>query len=135
MRLRVPDCNFVEPTSVVPSMEAQGYGQVINISSIGGLSVPPTAAVYCATKFAVRAIFDGPRQETDKIRVTVVCPGVVESELADSISDETAREAMKAFRKVALGADAIARALVYAIKQLDGVDVSEIVVRPTASPY
>ncbi|RMT26645.1 Short-chain dehydrogenase/reductase SDR [Pseudomonas syringae pv. spinaceae] len=62
-----------------------------------------TGAVYCATKFAVRAISDGLRQETGKIRVTVVCPGVVESELANSISDETAREAMKGFRKVALG--------------------------------
>ncbi|WP_135001154.1 SDR family oxidoreductase, partial [Pseudomonas syringae] len=101
--------------AVLPSMQAQGHGQIINISSIGGLAVSPTAAVYCATKFAVRAISDGLRQETDKIRVTVVCPGVVESELADSISDETARDAMKAFRKVALEPDAIARALVYAI--------------------
>lgn len=94
-----------------------------------------TGAVYCATKFAVRTISDVLRQETGKIRVTVVCPGVVESELADSISDETAREAMKGFRKVALGADAIARALVYAIGQPDGVNVSEIVVSPTGSPY
>ncbi|MDF5834975.1 SDR family oxidoreductase [Pseudomonas syringae] len=121
--------------AVLPSMQAQGHGQVINISSIGGLAVSPTAAVYCATKFAVRAISDGLRQETDKIRVTVVSPGVVESELADSISDETARDAMKAFRKVALEPDAIARALVYAIEQPDGVDVSEIVVRPTGSAY
>ncbi|AVB23798.1 SDR family oxidoreductase [Pseudomonas syringae pv. syringae] len=121
--------------AVLPSMQAQGHGQIINISSIGGLAVSPTAAVYCATKFAVRAISDGLRQETDKIRVTVVCPGVVESALADSISDETAREAMKAFRKVALEPDAIARALVYAIEQPDGVDVSEIVVRPTGSAY
>ncbi|RMR91874.1 SDR family oxidoreductase [Pseudomonas coronafaciens] len=121
--------------AVLPSMQAQGHGLIINISSIGGLAVSPTAAVYCATKFAVRAISDGLRQETDKIRVTVVCPGVVESELADSISDETARDAMKAFRKVALEPDAIARALVYAIEQPDGVDVSEIVVRPTGSAY
>jgi len=121
--------------AVLPGMQAQGFGQVINISSIGGLAVSPTAAVYCATKFAVRAISDGLRQETDKIRVTVVCPGVVESELADSISDEVAREEMRAFRSVALGADAIARALVYAIDQPDDVDVSEIVVRPVASPH
>jgi NADP-dependent 3-hydroxy acid dehydrogenase YdfG len=121
--------------AVLPLMEAQGHGQVINISSIGGLSVSPTAAVYCATKFAVRAISDGLRQESDIVRVTVVCPGVVESELADSISDATARAAMQAFRRVALDPEAIARALVYAIEQPDGVDVSEIVVRPTASPY
>jgi NADP-dependent 3-hydroxy acid dehydrogenase YdfG len=121
--------------AVLPTFQAQGHGQVINISSIGGLAVSPTAAVYCATKFAVRAISDGLRQESDKIRVTVVCPGVVASELADSISDLAARDAMKSFRKVALDAEAIARALAYAIEQPDDVDVSEIVVRPTASPH
>jgi NADP-dependent 3-hydroxy acid dehydrogenase YdfG len=121
--------------AVLPVMEAQGSGQVINISSIGGLAVTPTAAVYCATKFAVRAISDGLRQETDKLRVTVVCPGVVESELADSISDHAAREQMKTFRRIALQPDAIARAVLYAIEQPEDVDVSELVVRPTASPY
>jgi len=121
--------------AVLPAMEAQGFGQVINISSIGGLSVSPTAAVYCATKFAVRAISDGLRQETDKLRVTVVCPGVVESELANNISDDAAREEMKTFRRIAIQPDAIARAIAYAIEQPDDVDVSEIVVRPTASPF
>ncbi|CAB3871446.1 SDR family oxidoreductase [Achromobacter mucicolens] len=121
--------------AVLPGMERQGHGQVINVSSIGGLSVSPTAAVYCATKFAVRAISDGLRQETSKIRVTVVCPGVVESELADTITDDTARVAMQSFRRVALHPDAIARAIAYAIEQPDDVDVSEVVVRPTASPH
>ncbi|MGW9066293.1 SDR family oxidoreductase [Achromobacter animicus] len=121
--------------AVLPGMERQGHGQVINVSSIGGLAVSPTAAVYCATKFAVRAISDGLRQETNKIRVTVVCPGVVESELADTITDDTARVAMQSFRRVALRPDAIARAIAYAIEQPDDVDVSEVVVRPTASPH
>jgi len=121
--------------AVLPTMEAQGRGQIINISSIGGLSVSPTAAVYCATKFAVRAISDGLRQETDKIRVTVICPGVVESELADWISDDTARTAMQTFRRIAITPDAIARAIAYAVEQPADVDVSEIVVRPTASPF
>ncbi|KVE04907.1 oxidoreductase [Burkholderia anthina] len=121
--------------AVLPTMEAQGHGQIVNISSIGGLSVSPTAAVYCATKFAVRAISDGLRQETDKIRVTVICPGVVESELADSISDGTARTAMQTFRRIAITPDAIARAIAYAVEQPIDVDVSEIVVRPTASPF
>lgn len=119
----------------LPSMEARGHGHVINVSSIGGHAVSPTAAVYCATKYAVRAISDGLRQETDKIRVTVISPGVVESELADSISDAQARDAMKAFRRVALAPEAIARAVAYAIDQPDDVDVSELIVRPTASPY
>lgn len=121
--------------AVLPGMRARGHGQVINVSSIGGHSVVPSAAVYCATKFAVRAISDGLRQETDRIRVTVISPGVVTSELADSISDPAAREAMQAFRKVAIEPDAIARAIAYAIEQPDDVDVSEVIVRPTASPY
>lgn len=121
--------------AVLPGMQARGCGQVINVSSIGGHTVVPSAAVYCATKFAVRAISDGLRQETDRIRVTVISPGVVTSELADSISDPAAREAMQAFRKVAIEPDAIARAIAYAIEQPDDVDVSEVIVRPTASPY
>ena len=121
--------------AVLPGMQEQGFGQIINISSIGGLRVTPTAAVYCATKFAVRAISDGLRQETDKIRVTVLCPGVTESELADSISDEVGRNEMKSFRRISIPADAVARAIAYAIEQPAEVDVSEIVVRPTASPF
>lgn len=121
--------------AVLPVMEAQGYGHIINVASIGAHSVTPTAAVYCASKYAVRALSDGLRQESDKIRVTVISPGVVESELADIISDDTAREAMRAFRRVALQPESIARAMSYAIAQPDEVDVSEIIVRPTASPY
>jgi NADP-dependent 3-hydroxy acid dehydrogenase YdfG len=121
--------------AALPGMEAQGFGQIINLSSIGGHAVSPTAAVYCATKFAVRAISDGLRQETDKIRVTVVCPGVTESELADSISDEAGRNEMKEFRRIAIPAKAVARAIAYAIEQPAEVDVSEIIVRPTASPF
>jgi NADP-dependent 3-hydroxy acid dehydrogenase YdfG len=68
-------------------------------------------------------------------RVTVVCPGVTESELAESISDEAGRNEMKTFRRIAIPADAIARAVDYAIEQPDDVDVSELVVRPTASPF
>lgn len=121
--------------AVLPGMESRGRGQVINIASIGAHAVSPTAAVYCATKYAVWAISEGLRQENERIRVTTVCPGVVESELADSISDTSAREAMKAFRSVAITPDAIARAVAYAIEQPDDVDVSELIVRPTASPY
>jgi NADP-dependent 3-hydroxy acid dehydrogenase YdfG len=119
----------------LPIMKAQGFGQFVNVSSIGGHRVSPTAAVYCATKFAVHAISEGLRQESQNIRVTVISPGVTESELAESISDESARAAMNDFRKVAIPADAVARAVVYAIDQPDDVDVSEVIVRPTASPH
>ncbi len=119
--------------AVLPRMEAQGFGQIINVSSIGGFVVQPTAAVYAATKFAVRAISEGLRKESDKIRCTCVYPGVVESELADTISDEAARERMIAYRKVAIQPDAIGRAIQFVIEQPADVDVNEIVVRPLAT--
>lgn len=119
--------------AVLPEMTARGAGHIVNIASIGALAVVPTAAVYCATKYAVRAISDGLRQENQKLRVTCVHPGVVESELADTITDPTAAQAMKAYRAIALTPDAIGRAVRFVLEQPDDVDVSEIVVRPTAS--
>ncbi|WP_148253713.1 SDR family oxidoreductase [Aidingimonas lacisalsi] len=119
--------------AVLPTMQSQGSGQIINISSIGGLYVVPTGAVYCATKYAVRALSDGLRQEHDKLRVTCVYPGVVESELADTITDASAAEAMQAYRQIALKPEAIAAAIAHVIDQPSDVDTSEIVVRPTAS--
>jgi len=119
--------------AVLPEMVARGSGQIINIASIGALSVVPTAAVYCATKHAVRAISEGLRQEHRTLRVTCIHPGVVESELADTITDPTAAKAMLDYRAIALQPDAIGRAVRYAIEQPDDVDVNEIVVRPTAA--
>ena len=104
--------------AVLPVMESQQSGHIINIASIGALAVSPTAAVYCATKFAVRAISDGLRQESRQLRVTVINPGVVESELADTITDETARVAMQSYRQIALKPEAIAQAVSWAINQL-----------------
>lgn len=119
--------------AVLPEMVARGSGQIVNIASIGALHVVPTAAVYCATKYAVRAISDGLRQEHAALRVTCIHPGVVESELASTITDPTAAEAMRTYRAIALQPDAIARAVRFAIEQPGDVDVNEIVVRPTAT--
>lgn len=119
--------------AVLPEMTARGAGHIVNIASIGALSVVPTAAVYCATKFAVRAISEGLRQENRQLRVTCIHPGVVESELADTITDPAAAEAMKSYRAIALTPDAIGRAVRFALEQPADVDVSEIVIRPTAS--
>ncbi|TPM35649.1 SDR family oxidoreductase [Mesorhizobium sp. B2-3-4] len=118
--------------AVLPDMTARGAGHIINIASIGALAVSPTAAVYCATKYAVRAISEGLRQENDAIRVTCIHPGVVESELAHSITDPVAAEAMRTYRAIALQPNAIGRAVRFAIEQPDDVDVNEIVIRPTA---
>lgn len=120
--------------AVLPTMLAQGSGHVINVSSIGALHVVPTAAVYCATKYAVRAISDGLRQENDRIRVTCVYPGVVESELADTITDRAAADMMRDYRRIALKPEAIANAIAHAIDQPDDVNTSDIVVRPVAHP-
>lgn len=119
-------------TAVLPVMQQQGNGQIINISSIGGgLYVVPTAAVYCATKYAVRAISDGLRQEYKGLRVTCIYPGVVESELANSITDLAAAKVMESYRQIALKPEAIANAIVHVINQPYDVDTSEIVIRPT----
>jgi NADP-dependent 3-hydroxy acid dehydrogenase YdfG len=118
--------------AVLPHMTARKAGHVINLSSIGGFQVWPTCAVYSATKFAVRAISEGLRLETKDIRVTIISPGVVESELASTITDPATQAAIADYRKVGLTPDAIARAMAYAIEQPADVDVNEIIVRPTA---
>ena len=121
--------------AVLPTMQKQGAGHVVNVASIGAHAVSPTAAVYCATKYAVWALSEGLRQEHQDIRVTTISPGVTESELADTISDQKGRDEMKEFRKVAISASAIARAIDFAISQPEDVDTSEIVIRPTASAH
>ncbi len=120
--------------AVLPHMTAQKSGHVINVSSIAGHLVWPTSAVYSGTKFAVRAISEGLRQETRDIRVTTISPGVVESELAHTVTSEATARWLAEFRAAAaLKADAIARAIAHAIEQPADVDVNEIVIRPVAS--
>lgn len=119
--------------AVLPVMEKQGGGQIINTASIGALQVVPTGAVYCATKFAVRAISEGLRQENSVIRVTNVNPGVVESELAHTITDEVTAGFIDEYRKIALQPIDIARAVRQVIDAPESVDTTEITIRPTAS--
>lgn len=120
--------------AALPVFEKKNNGQFINITSVADRWVGPTSTVYSATKFAVRAISEGLRQEvSDNIRVTIVAPGATESELAETISDpELKKLAIEKFRTNLLPAEAIAKAVAYAVSQPDGVDVNELVVRPTA---
>ncbi|KUL21738.1 SDR family oxidoreductase [Actinoplanes awajinensis] len=119
--------------AVLPHMRTQGSGHVVNVASTSGHRVDPTAAVYCATKFAVRALSEGLRQESQDIRVTVISPGFTHSELADHGGDPDVRAAVQAATKqLAIPASAVADAIGYAIGQPVNVDVSEIIVRPTA---
>jgi NADP-dependent 3-hydroxy acid dehydrogenase YdfG len=118
--------------AVLPVMREQGAGHIVNVASVAGHRVDPTAAVYCATKFAVRAISEGLRQESRDLRVTVVSPGLTRSELTDGISDLGMRAVAEDMMGIAIPATAIGEAIVYAVNQPSDVDVNEIVVRPTA---
>ncbi|WP_202845072.1 SDR family oxidoreductase [Luteimonas saliphila] len=120
--------------AVLPLMERQGSGHVVNVSSIGGLFVMHSAAVYCATKYAVRAISEGLRMESDTVRVTCVYPGAVESELANTITHAETAKAIDEFRQIALKPEAIANAIAHAIAQPADVDTTDIVVRHVRSP-
>ena len=120
--------------AVLPVMERQGQGHVVNVSSIAGLFVMPTSAVYCATKYAVRAISEGLRMESQTVRVTCVYPGAVESELAHTITHADTAEAIDQFRQIALKPETIAEAIAHAIGQPPEVDTTDIVVRHLRSP-
>lgn len=122
--------------AVLGGMLEQGSGHVINISSVAGLTVGPGGAVYSATKFAVRAISEGLRQEcAGKVRVTSICPGLVASELTDSITVPAFRERAQKLFEGAMSPDVIADAIVYAIAQPEHVAVNEIVVRPLSQSF
>lgn len=121
--------------AVLPIFKEQGGGHVINTASIGAHVVVPSGVVYCATKYAVWAISEGLRQESQDVRVTTISPGVVETELGHDISDATSKDLLTQFRQIALTPDAIARAVLYALDQPADVDVNEVIVRPTASAF
>lgn len=117
--------------AALPHFQRAGSGHFVTVASIGAHEVVPTGAVYCATKYAAWAITEGLRLEVDpSIRVTTVSPGVVESELADTITEAGAREMMRTYRAAAIPPDAIAGAIAYALDQPSDVDVNEVVIRP-----
>jgi NADP-dependent 3-hydroxy acid dehydrogenase YdfG len=123
--------------AALPIMQKQKQGHIINIASVAGLKVfAPGGAVYSATKFAVRAVTEGLRLEhkADNIRATIISPGAVATELAESSSEE-AREDLRELIKIAIPADSIARAIAYAIEQPAEVEIDEIIVRPTAQSF
>ena len=120
--------------AALPVFRKQGFGHFVNTASTSGLKTTPTMSVYSGTKFAVRAISEGLRQEAGpQLRVTIITPGFVQTNLADSMTNvEVKAQIVDSMEKMALQPDAIARAIVYAISQPAEVDVNEIVIRPTA---
>jgi len=123
--------------AALPHMQSQKAGHIINVSSVYGHKVGPGAAVYCATKFGVRALSEGLRQEVKpwNIRTTVVSPGAVATELLDQISEKDIAEAVREHvDQIAIPPDSFARTVAFAIGQPEDVDVSEVIFRPTAQP-
>ncbi|MGH7077190.1 MAG: SDR family oxidoreductase [Acetobacteraceae bacterium] len=120
--------------AVLPQMQRQNFGHIINVSSVAGHRVGPGSAVYAATKFAVRALSEGLRQEVKpyNIRTTVISPGAVATELPNSVTDPaTAARLRKFYEEAAIPADSFARAVAFAISQPPEVDINEILFRPT----
>jgi NADP-dependent 3-hydroxy acid dehydrogenase YdfG len=122
--------------AALPIFVAQDSGHVINISSVAGTKVfAPGGTVYSGTKFAVRAISEGLRQEIGgKIRVTSIEPGAVDSDLKYSTTS-AARATVMDFYKIAIPAASVARTIAFAIEQPADVDINEIVLRPTAQEF
>lgn len=118
--------------AALPVFREQGFGHFVNTVSTAGLRVVPLQSVYAATKNAVRTLSEGLRQEAgDSLRVTVVSPGAVRTDFAERM-DPAVKPGIDELMKIALPPEAVARAIAFAIEQPDGVDVGDIVVRPTA---
>lgn len=123
--------------AALPHMKEQKSGHFINVSSVYGHKLRPAATVYCATKFAVRALSEGLRQEVKpyNIRTTVISPGAVATELLEHISNKEIQSQTKDFvSEIAVPAATFARMVAFAINEPEDVDVNEILFRPTAQP-
>jgi NADP-dependent 3-hydroxy acid dehydrogenase YdfG len=120
--------------AALPVFRRQGFGHFVNTASTAAFRVTPNQSVYAGTKMAVRAVSEGLRQEAgEHLRVTIISPGMTSTNFADSMTDPAVRADLEQRRDaIAMPADAVARAIAFAIEQPANVDVGEIVVRPTA---
>jgi NADP-dependent 3-hydroxy acid dehydrogenase YdfG len=119
--------------AAVEAMKGQGSGHIVNVSSVAGRKTRPTGGVYSGTKFAVNAISEAMRQELleDGIRITIVEPGAVATELTEHITDEEVCEGLKQRNIEPLQSEDVANAIAYAVSQPQRVSVNEILIRPT----
>ncbi|NRD68288.1 SDR family oxidoreductase [Corallococcus exiguus] len=120
--------------AALPVFREQGFGHFINTASTSAHRIVPGQAVYAGTKFAVRAISEGLRQEAGpKLRVTVISPGMTRTNFLEHVKNPELRARFEEVRdRLAISPDAIARAMAFAIEQPADVDVGEVIVRPTA---
>ncbi|BAZ19845.1 short-chain dehydrogenase/reductase SDR [Kalymmatonema gypsitolerans NIES-4073] len=121
--------------AVLPILKEQGVGHIVNISSVAGRTVRAGVGVYNLTKWGVNAFSEALRQEVYKhnIRVTIIEPGLVDTEINNHITDPVARQTSEERRKslTPLQSEDIAAAIVYAVTQPQHVNVNEILIRPT----
>ncbi|HEX3752497.1 MAG TPA: SDR family oxidoreductase [Streptosporangiaceae bacterium] len=142
--LRVDDWDEMVDTNIkgvlygigaaLPVFRRQQSGQFVHVASTAAYKTVPAQAVYSGTKVAVRAISEGLRQEAgENLRVTVVSPGFTRTDFVHGAADPEVRAQFIETRdRMAIPPQAVARAIAFAITQPPGVDVNEIVVRPTA---
>ncbi len=125
---------FYCTSAVIPFMLKNKSGHIVNISSTAGRIVFPAGSVYCATKHAITAFSEGLRQEFSQrsnIRVTCIEPGVVATELTDTITDSSLESFVKNVKKMEpLQAEDIANSILYALQSPNNVNVNEIMLRP-----
>lgn len=125
--------------SALPSMRKQNSGQFINISSVSGHKTGAGSAVYAATKFGVRAISETLREEealaNSNIRVTTISPGAIDTELPSSVKDQNIAGGINEFyENLAIPAERIAKAILFAIDIDEDTGINEILLRPTNQP-
>jgi NADP-dependent 3-hydroxy acid dehydrogenase YdfG len=122
--------------AALPHLREAGRADIVNMSSQSGRRVASAAGgVYSGTKFAVHAISEGLRMELgeDGVRVTVISPGFVRSELLDAAADGPGTERLRTMQaEVGLGPDAVANQVVHALAQPADVHLREIVIAPSA---
>lgn len=122
--------------AVLPEFTSQKKGHIIATSSVAGTRAIPGNAVYCGTKYFVKAMMESFREESiqegNRIRTTVLYPGAINTELLGTINDTGIKTAVEdIYKKVGISPEAIANAVLYAVSQPDEVDVSDLIVRPT----
>lgn len=121
--------------AAIPHMIAKKSGHIVNISSVAGRVVFPAGSVYCATKHAVAAFSEGIRQELSQranIRVTCIEPGVVATELLNTITDKSLEKFVQASKQMdSLQSEDIANAILFAVESPTHMNVNEILIRPT----
>ena len=123
--------------ALLPTIQTQKSGHIINVASVAGHKVRAGSTVYSATKHAVRIISEGLRQEVKPygLRTTILSPGAVATELPNTITEADVAENVRKLYELAIPADAFARAVIYALSQPDDVDINEILFRPTRQEY